>query len=373
MKLDKNKIIFILGILVSLVCMWLFARKIEWNHLNRALREANYIYVLPAIIITLISFFIRTIRWSILISPVKKVSILNLFSANMIGFMANNVLPARVGEVIRPIMIGKKENIKLTTSIATVVMERIFDILSIITVASVILFVIPTDNIHKQQNNSNNPKVSIKELKTHDLNDSHVTKSSTSDKVRTTGSYIIKQLKKWSIIFAILGTLAITSLFLLSIYPEKASNILKKLSFFLPHHIKDKLISFLDSFIAGLQILDNKKQLLWIGFLSIIIWLLNAAGIYVLSYSFNISLSFVAACFINICIAIAVALPQAPGFIGVFHIAVQKSLDIFGVGLSSSQSYAIILWAISVIPVTLIGLMFLWREGISLREITKQS
>ena len=60
-----------------------------------------------------ISFYLRSIRWSVLISPVKKVSVLNLFSANMIGFMANNVLPARLGEVIRPVMIARKEKIKV--------------------------------------------------------------------------------------------------------------------------------------------------------------------------------------------------------------------------------------------------------------------
>jgi hypothetical protein len=71
-----------------------------------------------------------------------------------------------------------------------------------------------------------------------------------------------------------------------------------------------------------------------------------------------------------VCLALAVALPQAPGFIGVFHIAIQKTLDVFGVGLSSAQSFAIILWAVSIIPVTIIGLLFLWREGMSLGEIS---
>jgi len=100
------------------------------------------------------------------------------------------------------------------------------------------------------------------------------------------------------------------------------------------------------------------------------VWLLNAASVYVLCYSFDIGLSYAGACFVTVCIALAVALPQAPGFIGVFHIATQKSLDVFGIGLSSAQSFAILLWAISVIPVTIAGLLFLWREGISFGEIS---
>ena len=90
-------------------------RKIEWSSLGVAFREAKYIYIFPTVILMFISFYIRTIRWEVLISPIKKVSVLNLFSANMIGFMANNVLPARLGEVIRPVMIARKEKIKVST------------------------------------------------------------------------------------------------------------------------------------------------------------------------------------------------------------------------------------------------------------------
>jgi uncharacterized membrane protein YbhN (UPF0104 family) len=104
--------------------------------------------------------------------------------------------------------------------------------------------------------------------------------------------------------------------------------------------------------------------------LSLIIWLFNAASIYVLCHSFGIGLSFAGACFVVVCIALAIALPQAPGFIGVFHIATQKSLDVFGIGLSSAQSFAILLWAISIVPVTVAGLLFLWREGMSFGEIS---
>jgi hypothetical protein len=169
---------------------------------------------------------------------------------------------------------------------------------------------------------------------------------------------------------AFFGILAITSLFLLSLYPKKAGAVFEKLLFFFPHHLRDKLVNLLHSFISGLQVLGNKKHLIWIGILSLIIWLLNAASVYVLCYSFNIGLSFAGACFVIVCLALAVALPQAPGFIGVFHIATQKSLAVFGVGLSSAQSFAIILWALSIIPIIIVGLLFLWREGISFGEIS---
>ena len=318
------------------------------------------------------SHYLRAVRWSSLIAPIKRVSVLNLFSATMIGFMANSVLPARIGEVIRPVMVARKEKIKMTTSFATVVMERIFDVLSIIVFASLLFFFLPSETLHnKRVSMINHADASTEVVKVKDINGKSKTYSSAVNEERQTGApNIIKQLRKWSIVMAFFGILAITFLFLLSVYPQKAGAVLEKLLFLFPHHLKDKLVNLLHSFISGLQVFDNKKQLIWIGVLSLIIWFFNAAPIYVLCYAFDIKLSFAGACFVMVCIALAVALPQAPGFIGVFHIVIQNTLDIFGVGLSSAQSYAIILWGLSIIPVTIVGLLFLWREGMSFGEIS---
>ncbi len=369
MKVDKKKILFIAGILVSIICSWLFVRKIEWSSLGVAFRDAKYIYIFPTIMLMFLSFYIRTIRWEVLISPVKNVSVLNLFSVNMIGFMANNVLPARLGEVIRPVMIARKEKINVSTSFAIIVMERIFDILGIIVIASLLFYFLPSQD--RDVGTADYIKTSIVDSKEseHDGLAKALSYSNSQEDKRDSQA-IIHQLKKWSAIMAFFGICAITSLFLLSLYPKKAGAVFEKLLFIFPHHLRDKLVNLLHSFISGLQVFDHKTKLIWIGILSILVWFLNAASIYVLCYSFDLGLSFAGSCFVTVCIALAVALPQAPGFIGVFHIATQKSLDVFGIGLSSAQSFAILLWAVSIIPVTVAGLLFLWREGISFGEIS---
>jgi len=372
LKLDKKKIIFIVGILISIICSWLFARKIEWSHLSTALQEANYIYIIPTIIVIFLSHYLRAVRWSVLISPIKRVSVLNLFSATMIGFMANSILPARVGEIIRPVVVARRENIKVTTAFATVVMERLFDVLSIIVFASLLFFFLPSETSQDRRVSMiNHADASTEVVKVKDIDGKSKTYSSAvNEEKQTDAPNIIKQLRKWSIIMTFFGILAITFLFLLSVYPQKAGAVLEKLICFFPHHLKDKLVNLLHSFISGLQVFDNKKQLIWIGAISLVIWFLNAASVYVLCYSFNIELSYTGACFVIVCLALAVALPQAPGFIGVFHVATQKSLGVFGVELSSAQSFAIILWGLSIIPVTIVGLLFLWREGMSFGEIS---
>ncbi|MCP5006779.1 MAG: flippase-like domain-containing protein [Planctomycetes bacterium] len=373
MNFNKKNIIFLLGIIVSVSCSWLFVRKVEWTSLNRAFTEAKYIYVIPTIIILFASHYVRSIRWSWLLAPVKRVTIINVFSAIIIGFMANNILPARVGEIIRPLMIGKKENIRLSTVAATVIIERVFDVLSLIVLATATLFLLPTyitKNDLKERPNYTSSTTLAETIKVEAVD-------KVSGPGATTGMYetnrsTIHQLKKWAGLFTGFGILSILFLFLLSIYPKQASDITKKLLFFLPHHQRDKTIGLIDSFISGLQIFDDKKQIFFVGIVSIVIWVLNVAGIYILGYSFNLGLSFIGACFVTVCLALAVALPQAPGYIGVFHIATQKTLCIFGIDMSSAQSYAILLWAASIIPVTLIGFLLLWREGMGIMSMTKQ-
>src|SRR3989337_1509904 len=148
MKFNKKNIIFILSIIVSIVCSWLFVRKIEWSLLKDALKDANYWYVIPTLILTLLVYIVRAIRWQGLLSHIKQVSVLNLLSITCIGFMANNILPARVGEVLRPFLLYKKENVKFSTSVATVIVERIFDMLALIIFTAVTIALLPDYSGH---------------------------------------------------------------------------------------------------------------------------------------------------------------------------------------------------------------------------------
>ncbi|NOG40767.1 MAG: flippase-like domain-containing protein [Planctomycetes bacterium] len=185
MKLSKKNILFILSIIASIVCTWLFIRNIDWLLLKNALRDANYWFIIPTLILTLLVYVIRAIRWRGLLSHIKSISVINLLSVTSIGFMANNILPARVGEVLRPFILTKKENIKFSTSFATVIVERIFDMLGLIifTVVVIALLPHPSDTHHNTFAQASASHVSaVKES-------------------------IIPSLKKWTEIFAAVGVL----------------------------------------------------------------------------------------------------------------------------------------------------------------------
>lgn len=362
MKPNKNQILLILGIIISVVCTWLFARHIDWITLKYAFKEADYLFVIPTIFLIILIFVARTLRWKSLLSPIKRISFANLFSATCIGYMANHVLPARVGEIIRPLVIAKKENIKITPSLATIVLERIFDLLGLIVFTIVILMIIPASKEKGQINVSNIYSSTVA---------GEMERVSQAKEIETNNTSFLIVLKKWIGIFAGIGVATIAFLMALALYPEKVVKFMTRLFSLFPHKIRDKLEELLESFISGLQILGSKRHIIWIFFLTNVIWVLLAVTVYIFSFSFNMSLPFTGACLVTICIAFAVALPQAPGYIGVFHIATQKTLEIFGIEMASSQSFAITLWAISIIPITVVGIFFMWREGIAFKDIVK--
>ena len=131
---------FIIGLLVSLVFLYLAFRKVDFSELWSALKGANYWYILPNIVLVILSMWMRAYRWKFMIHPIKKVGLGRLFSTVMIGFMANNVLPARLGEFVRAYSLGAKENISKSATFATIVIERIFDGFAILFILWLSLF-----------------------------------------------------------------------------------------------------------------------------------------------------------------------------------------------------------------------------------------
>jgi uncharacterized membrane protein YbhN (UPF0104 family) len=293
--------------------------------------------------------------------PIKKVSFASLFSVTSIGFMANCILPARAGEVIKPAIIAKKEKIKIPASLATVLMERVFDSISLIIFTIIVLAILPVPANTTQKEHSN--PMSVSSMEAHDAGSSNPHAKSTA--------HTIVKLKKMAKMLIIPLAFIILLGFILAKYPQKVQDWLGKHLSMLPARISEKLISFVDHFISGFAILKNRAEVVQVSLLTALIWVLVVLEAYFIGFSFNLNLPFLGACMVTIFIAFAVALPQAPSFIGVFHIAAQTALGLYGMELSSSQSYAIILWAVGVFPITILGLFFLWHEGLALRSVAK--
>jgi len=130
------------GIGISIFFLFLLFRKIDFDKLLAALAEMDYRYLLPAVLFTFISYFFRAVRWRFLLLPMKKTLMRNLFPATIIGYMANNLLPARLGEFVRAYVLGEKESLDKSAVFANLVVDRLFDGFTVILILVVTFFTV---------------------------------------------------------------------------------------------------------------------------------------------------------------------------------------------------------------------------------------
>ncbi len=323
-----------LGILISAVFLFLFARQIDFGEIWNILKRVNYFYILLCALLQVLTLLIRAERWKHILNPIKKINLMSLFSATSIGFMSNNIFPARMGEFIKAYTIGKKENISKSASFATVVVERLFDsftlLLFLITV--VIFFPFPAGFYQNQYLHPDN-------------------------------------LRKAGIFVGILCFFLLLFLLFLGHRSQEVIDFLKRKSKTRPHKIWDKLIHHTESFCEGLESLKGGAHIAWIVFWSLALWLVIFYSYYLAYPAFGLDLSFFSSILIVVLIAAAVAAPSSPGFIGTFHFAAAGGMTLLGVPPNTAKSFAIVVHAATIVPVIITGLICAAHEGLNFKQL----
>jgi uncharacterized protein (TIRG00374 family) len=323
MRIDK-KLIASLG--VSAVFIVLAVSKVDFGETWRSMRHADYVYVLPSAAAVIASLFIRAVRWRLLLSPMKSVPIKSLFAATMMGAMGNNVLPARLGEVVRADAIGRRESLSRSASFATIVVERMIDLFTVLVFLGVVVVYVPFPS----------------EIKT--------------------GGY--------TMLLVSLAALA----FLLFLR-TKTSSALKVLRFFcrpFPEKLGLRIERLMMSFVDGLEILTRARHMPAIAILSVLTWLAMTGSIVFMFKAFGMSqLSIDAAVVVLVATAFGVMIPAAPGFVGTFHVSCQLALAIYGVDRASALAYSIVLHATQWVPVTAIGLAYFVAANLSFKDLER--
>ncbi len=322
------------GVLVSGLLLAIIVWTIDVREAVRALAAADIRWIGPALVLLGISLGIRAWRWRFIMAPVKLINTHRLFSAMMIGFMGNNLLPARAGEFMRAYVIGKTQRVSVSASLATVVIERLFDGLTLLAMllVSVLVLHFPVES----------------ERLTHHI--------------RTAG---------WLAFGFYLAVLAVCVLLLLYQAPTRRG-ILAVLSF-LPERWRAKAAQVLDGFVQGLEVVRGGWHLVPILALSIVAWSIQAVAIWLVLLAFHLKLSLGAAFFILAVQSFGVMIPSSPGFIGTFHAASILAMTAYGVGREVALSASIVMHLLFFIPGTVVGLIYLWVENLTLHEMTVAS
>jgi uncharacterized protein (TIRG00374 family) len=322
-----------IGFVISLGILYLAFRRIDLRLLLKSLQGANYLYLLPIVVIIFVNMALRALRWGYLLRPIKKIEFLNLFAGILIGFMANNVLPVRMGEFVRAYIIGRSERIRKSASFATVMVERLFDGLTVLGLLVVVLTFIhlPPENIYFKRG-------------------------------LQMGGYITMAI--YGFTFAILVIIKTQTRWFL------------KTALFFTRPFSSRLakngISTIKSFKEGLLSVDSAKTMLISFLYSLVIWAVFAYAIYLMGLAFGLKLSISTTAMVLLAICLAMMIPSTPGYIGPYHASVAYALVLYNIPLERALSFSLVFHATNYIPVTLAGFLYLWRHHLSLKKLKEE-
>jgi len=287
----------VISVALSAVFLWLAIRGVHWSEAAAALRGANYLWVVLMLPVTIWTLFIRAQRWRVFLHAVGVPPLRPLVSATNIGFMANMILPLRIGEVIRPVLLSRRAKLPLSGVLASVLLERIFDMFTILFLFGVSVSVVTV-----------------------------------SDEVRG-----------WGWMLSGLAVAVAAVIVLIRLQEKLALRIARALANLLPGNVGDQAYSFAEGFVRALEMLDSPMAYIRAFAWSIYLWMAISV-IYVLGFwAFHMDVPALrGALVMTTLVAIAVSVPSAPGFIGSFQLGCVLGLRIFGIEDSPALAFSLI-------------------------------
>ncbi|MBX3002445.1 MAG: flippase-like domain-containing protein [Anaerolineales bacterium] len=322
---------FWLGIGISVLFLYLVLRNMHFGDFWQQVRQANYMWLLPGIGVYFLAVWARAWRWHYLLRPLKSVPTRTMFPIVAIGYMGNNVYPARAGEVLRAVILKRKEGVAVSASLATIIVERIFD--GVVMLAFIF--------------------VNLGELA--EMGGGLVAGLS------------IQQLAVWgSLLFV--GALAV--FLLAAMFPSASQRLLAWLTARLvPARFRGRVLEVGNRFLGGLEALRSPVEVIMVFISSLVIWLLETGKYWFVMHAFNFEVSFFALMLMNGVVNLATTIPSAPGYIGTFDAPGIAILEAYGVPKEVATSYTFVLHIALWLPITLLGAYYLAREGIKWGEV----
>lgn len=307
----------LIGLLISAFFLWLALPGLHLQEVGATLRTANYWWIIPGVLVYFVGLWMRSWRWHFMLRHLKQVPTKRLYPLVCIGYFGNNIYPFRAGEVIRSLMLKRREGIAVPSSLATVFIERIFDGLTML------LFVFLALPFAPMPDNYRNLVVLL-----------------TVAFVGATAIFV------WA-----------------AVQPERLARIYRFFtSRFLPQRLQPKVEDIFDRFMLGLHSLSSRYDVLMIFGTSIIIWLIETVKYWFVMHAFPFAVSFVALMLINGIVNLATTLPSAPGYIGTFDLPGIMILQAYGIEAALAAGYIFTLHVALWFPVTLVGGYYFIRE-----------
>lgn len=333
-----------IGLAVSAAALWYSFREVEPGPLFEIIFSVKVWLILAVMLQVEFMLFVRGHRWALFLKPVKRVPWIPLGWSVCIGFAINNLLPARVGEVARAISVSRKTGLGFGTVLGSVVVERVYDTLSVAILFAASLFLWDF--------------------------------SGPMDKLAAVAyekqGWVISQDQAAVSMAILVGAVLVTVIFL----KWKTELSLRLAGFFLrpfPARWREKVLTLMRNFIGGLTQTTNPLEVIWIVFMSAMLWIISLASVWIGLRACHVDAGVTESIFVLMSMVIAVSIPAAPGYVGPYHfLACQAILLTCNVDYNHAMGAAIVIHLANYLPQTASGLYALAREGLSLKEIEQE-
>jgi uncharacterized protein (TIRG00374 family) len=318
------------GLALGLVA--LFLRNADYARVAESVRSARLDLLLLAIILTMLTYVVRTQRWQYLLEPLGTTRFAVAFRTTVIGFAASSVLPARAGEVLRPYLLARREGLSATATFATIIVERILDLVAMLVLLATYLLAF-------------DPGMAARD------------------------SSLFAAIRLGGLLMAPVAVLSMVLMYVLSGHPEWLQAWLRRADRWLPARIAGLLGRIARMFADGFGVLRRPERLVASLAWSLVLWLIICGETWAVAQAFHIDMPLVGSWLMLALLVVGIAVPT-PGAVGGFHEAFRLGATaFFGADNNAAVGAAILLHATSFIPVTLLGLWFAVRDGLSLQRI----
>lgn len=314
---------FWLGLIVTVLFLGVFVARTDFDEIHDAFTSANYALAFAAVPLYFVGFWIRTIRWRLLLNPVRVISTLRLYPVVLIGLMTNNVAPLRVGELVRAYLVGERESMSKSTALGTIAVDRAFDGLTLVAILAIAAVA-----------------------------------SGTNGGVKGVG-----------IMTAITFFGAAVVLTSLALAPTRTRPMLSRLIGFLPKRFAEKLEGLIDAFMSGLVAIRSPRTLALAAVASVSSWLIEGSMYYIVGQAFDLNVGIEVYLLVLAGANLALSIFASPGGIGPFEATTQAVLLSFAVEPGLAFAYAIVLHVLLLGPVIIVGFILLWTSHHSLSQM----
>ncbi|MFZ1683585.1 MAG: lysylphosphatidylglycerol synthase transmembrane domain-containing protein [Candidatus Zixiibacteriota bacterium] len=327
----KRGLYIFFGFAISIGLLYLLFRSINFNELVGALKEANYVWLLPNIALVAFGMYQRAYRWRFMLDPIKPVKYNNLIAATCIGFMANNVLPLRLGEFVRAYSLASQDKgITKSASLATIFVERmVFDLVALLLIFGV---VIETSHLDLQTD-----------------------------------------MREGLLVAVGIALIGILFMLLLALRPSQSGEIISRTLFFLPARIRSKVQDLVQKSTRGLEFIRDPKKLWPVAGQTLILWIIMGVSNWFVFQAFGFDLPISASFVLLVVVSVSILIPSSPGFVGVYHVGTVWTLENYHIGRAEALSFALVLHAAQYIPITLMGFYYLRKEHLSLKNLEQEA